>query len=180
MSCGSTQSTGSPTATTSVSLGATPSPSHTAQPGWKTYVNARWGYSIDYPSDWFDLPNFGAPDTEKYFSNEKVGAPLEMFAQGVWETIEVQSNATGSCPPSYVLQNVVRQSSTSVDSVATTRYVINMTPSGAEAAYTIGVWLMHGGSCFSIEFVSLTPSARDAIAGVADQTIASFKFGSSS
>jgi PsbP-like protein len=179
MSCGGTQATSSPSVTTSVSPSAAPSPGHTAQPGWKTYVSARWGYSIDYPSDWFDLANFGAPDTEKYVSNENVGAPLEMSSHGVWETVEVQSNPT-ACPPSYVSTYVVRQSPTTVDGVATTRYVINQTPSGAEAAYLIGVWVTHGGSCYSIQFVSLTPSARDANADVADQTIASFKFGPSS
>jgi hypothetical protein len=63
------------------------SPRHTPPPGWKTYVSARWGYSIDYLGDWYDLANFGAPDTQKYFSNENVRAPLEMTARGVWETI---------------------------------------------------------------------------------------------
>ncbi len=178
MSCGSSQSTTSPSATASVSPSATPSPSRTAQPGWKTYVSARWGYSIDYPGDWYNLANFGPPDTQKYFSNENVGAPLEMTARGVWETIEVRAHPTGSCSPPYVSMYVIRQSSTTVDSVATTRYVINLTRSGSEAAYISGVWVMHSGSCYSIQFLSSTPSARDANAGVADQTIASFKFGS--
>jgi hypothetical protein len=65
-----------------------------------------------------------------------------------------------------------------VDGVATTRYVINMTPTGAEAAYLIGVWVMHGGSCYSIQFQSSTAATRDANGGVADQAIASFKSGS--
>ena len=178
MSCGGTQATSSPSVASSVSPSAAPSPGHTAQPGWKTYVSARWGYSIDYPSDWYDLANFGAPDTQKYFSNENVGAPLEMSAHGVWETIEVQSNSSGSCPPSYVSKYVLGQSPTTIDSLTTTRYVINMTPSGAEAAYIIGVWVTHAGSCYSIQFLSSMPSTRDANAEVADQTMASFKFGS--
>ena len=169
-SCSSTQSTSSPS--------ATPSPSHTAQPGWKTYVSARWGYSIDYPGDWFDLANFGAPDTQKYFSNENVGAPLEMSARGVWETIQVRPNSTGSCPPSVVSNHVIRQSSIAVDGLATTRYEVNLTPSGAEYSYSIDVWMMHGGSCYSIQFASFSPSRRDASAAVADQAIASFMFGS--
>jgi len=176
-SCGSNQSTGSPGATASVSPSGTPSPSHTAQPGWKTYLSARWGYSIDYPADWFDLDNAGAPDTQKYFSNERVGAPLEMTARGVWVTVEVQPNPTGPCPPSYVSKYVVRQSPTTLDSVATTRYVINMTPSGGEAGYIIGVWGMHSASCYSIQFLSTTPATRDALAGTADKLIASFRFG---
>ena len=185
-SCGSVPSAGSPRATASVSASAaasvspsaTPSPSHTPRAGWKTYLSPRWGYSIDYPTDWFNLDNAGAPDTYKYVSNEKVGAPLEMTAHGVWETIEIQPNSTGPCPPSYVSKWVVRQSPTTVDSVATIRYVINQTPSGAEAAYIAGVWVMHGGSCYSIQFVSSTAATRDANTDVADQTIASFRFGS--
>jgi len=176
-SCGSNQPTGSPGTTMTVSPSATPSPSHTAQPGWKTYLSARWGYAIDYPADWFDLDNAGAPDTQKYFSNERVGAPLEMTARGAWETVEVQPNPTGPCPPSYVSKYVGRQSPTTLDSVATTRYVINQTPSGGEAGYIIGVWVMHSASCFSIQFVSTTPATRDAIAGTAEKVIASFRFG---
>src|SRR5690349_21654018 len=166
LGCGS-QASGSPN-----------SPSHTAQPGWKTYVSTRWGYSVDYPADWYNLPNFGAPDTSKYFSNENVGAPVLMSSRGVWETIEVQPNSTGSCPPSIVSTYVIRKSPTTVDGVATTRYVSNVTPSGTEPAYTIGVWVTHSGSCYSLQFVSMTPSTRDASSAVTDQTIASFHFSS--
>jgi sugar lactone lactonase YvrE len=157
---------------------ARPSASHAAQPGWKTYVSGRWGYSIDYPSDWYDLPNSGAPDTQKYFSNEKVGAPLQMTDHGVWETIEVQPNSSGSCAPGSAPKYVIRQSATTVDGEAATRYVIDMTPSGGERAYIISAWVMHGGSCYSIQFLSQTAPTRDANAGLADQAIASFRFGS--
>ena len=51
MSCAGTVSTITPSPTTSLSPSATPAPRHTPQPGWKTYVSARWGYSIDYPGD---------------------------------------------------------------------------------------------------------------------------------
>lgn len=182
MSCGAAQSTGasttSATPTTSASQSATPAPSHTPQPGWRTYISARWGYSVDCPGDWYDLPNFGAPDTQKYFSNENVGAPLEMTARGVWETIGIEANSASPCPPSWVSRNAIRQSPATVDGVAATLYVINMTPSGGEAAYMIGVWVVHSRNCYSIQFQSSTPSTRAASAGVADQTIASFKFGS--
>jgi hypothetical protein len=127
---------------------------------------------------WYDLPNFGAPDTQKYFSNENVGDPLQMTARGVWETIGIAASSAGPCPPSYVAGSAILQSPTTVDGVATIRYVINMTPSGGEPAYLIGVWVLHSGSCYSIQFVSLTQSTRDANAGMADQTIASFRFGS--
>jgi hypothetical protein len=154
------------------------SPSPMARSGWKTYVSARWGYSIDYPGDWYDLGNAGAPDTEQYFSNETAGAPLGMTAQGVFETIEVQSISTRPCPPPYVSQWVIRRSAISVDGVETTLYVINMTPTGAEPAYMAGVWVTHGGACYSIQFLSLNPETRDTNTSVLAQAIASFKFGS--
>jgi len=62
--------------------------------------------------------------------------------------------------------------------VETTLYVINMTPTGADPAYMSGVWVTHGGACYSIQFLSLTPETRDANTSVAAQAIASFKFGS--
>jgi hypothetical protein len=127
---------------------------------------------------WYDLPNFGAPDTQKYFSNENVGAPLEMSSHGVWVTIGIEANSTAPCPPSWFSGNAIRQSPTTVDGVGAIRYVINMTPTGGESAYSIAVWVLHGGSCYSIQFVSLTQSTRDANARIADQAIASFKFGS--
>jgi hypothetical protein len=134
--------------------------------------------SVDYPGDWHDLGNAGAPDTEQYFSSETAGAPLGMTAQGVFETIEVQSISTRPCPPPYVSQGVIRRSPISVDGVETTLYVINMTPTGAEPAYIAGVWVTHGGACYSVQFLSLTPETRDANTSVAAQAIASFKFGS--
>jgi len=178
VSCGGGQSTTSPSATTSASPSVTPSPSHIAQPGWKTYVSARWGYSIDYPTSWYDVPNHGAPDTQKYFSNENVGAPLQMSASGVYETITIGLNQTEPCAPSWASGMAIRQSPITLDGVSTTRYVVNFTPSGTEASYLAGVWVSHSGSCYGITFQSQNPSARDTNIDVADQAIASFQFGS--
>jgi hypothetical protein len=175
MSCGGNQSatSGSPTA----SVGATPSVGHTAQPGWKAYISARWGYSIDYPTGWYDLHS-GAPDTQKYFSNENVGAPLQMSASGVYETIDVEPNQSEPCAPSWASGAAIRQSPITLDGVPTTRYVVNFTPSGAEPFYAVGVWVGHGGRCYGITFLSQNPSARDANIDVDSQAIASFRFGS--
>lgn len=178
MSCGGGQSAASGSPTASVAATATPSVSHTAAPGWKTYSSVRWGYSIDYPTSWYDLPNHGAPDTQKYFSNETVGAPLQMSASGVWETIDVEPNQSEPCTPPWASSMAVRQSPITLDGVSTTRYVVNFTPSGTEASYMVGVWDGHGGRCYGITFQSNNPSARDANIDVDDQAIASFRFGS--
>jgi hypothetical protein len=170
VSCGTRQSTTLPS--------ATPSPSHTAQPGWKTYVSARWGYSIDYPTGWYDLHS-GAPDTQKYFSNENVGAPLAMSANGVWETITIGLDQSEPCAlrpgPPYV---VISQALITLDNVPTTLYVFNLTSGGTEASYLIAAGASHRGTCYVITFLSLNSAARDANIDVAKQAIASFKFGS--
>jgi hypothetical protein len=154
---------------------ATPSPTNSRQARWQTYVSTRWAYSIGYPGDWYNLASFGLPDTQKYFANENVGAPLEMSSTGVWESIEVQTN-TASCPPSYLSDSVLRQSPITVGGVPATRLVINMTAAAAEASYITGVWVKRNGRCYSIQFLSQTAAARDANAGLADQIIASFRF----
>ena len=161
-------------ATLGISPSATPSPTNSPQARWQTYVSTRWGYSIGYPGDWHNLAGFGVPDTQKYFANENVGAPLEMSSTGVWETIEVQTKTT-SCPRSYVSNSVIRQSPTTVGGVPTTRLVVNMTAAAAEASYITGVWVKRDGRCYSIQFSSPTAAARDANAGLADQMIASFR-----
>ena len=178
MSCGGSRSASSGSPTASSPPTATPSASHTPKPGWKTYISPTWGYSIDYPTSWYDVHS-GAPETQKYFSNENVGAPLQMSASGVWETIDVEPNQSEPCTPPWASSAATRQSPITLDGVPTTRYVVNFTPSGTEASYMVGVWVGHSGSCYRITFLSLNPSARDANIGVADQAIASFRFGSS-
>jgi hypothetical protein len=176
MSCGGSPSASSGSPTASVPPTATPSVSHAPKPGWKTYISARWGYSIDYPTSWYDLPS-GAPDTQKYFSNEENAAPLHMSSHGVFETIDVEPNQSEPCAPSWASSAAIRQSPITLDGVPTTRYVVDFTPSGAEASYMVGVWVGHGGRCYGITFQSQNPSARDASIAVDDQAIASFRFG---
>ena len=73
---------------------------------------------------------------------------------------------------------VIGQSPMTLDGVPTTRYVVNFTPSGAEASYLVVVLVSHGGSCYGIDFLSQNPSARDANIDVDSQVLASFRFGS--
>jgi hypothetical protein len=145
-------------------------PAATAPSGWKVYTHPRWGYSVAYPATWFNLGNFGVPDTDKYFSNENVGAPLQLDKQGIWLTIRV---ADGTCPAPPALgpgqkqlvvggQSVVRTSGHSV-------------PAGAENTWTIAADVPGGGSCFSFIYVALSQSARDANLEVADRMITTLK-----
>jgi hypothetical protein len=73
------------------------SPSALQSPGWQAYSSPKWGYSIQYPQSWRSLPNFGAPDTEKYFSNENVGSPMSLDLDGIWLTITVSGFQGDQC-----------------------------------------------------------------------------------
>jgi hypothetical protein len=57
------------------------------QEEWNQYQNPTYGFTLQYPPGWFALPNLGAPDTDTYFSNESVGAPMEMSMEGIWLTV---------------------------------------------------------------------------------------------
>ena len=59
---------------------------------WQTYTNSQYGYTVKYPKNWYNLSNFGAPDTDKYFSNENVSAVMEMSGSGIWLTIRNQDS----------------------------------------------------------------------------------------
>ena len=82
-----------PTETPTVPINVIPTDSGSpAVKGWKNYQNQKYGYSINYPESWFNLQNFGAPDTDKYFSTKDIGAPLEMGSDGIWVTIRVEQD----------------------------------------------------------------------------------------
>src|SRR5262249_5423570 len=80
--CESTPSRGSavagtpvtaPTATMIPAQPSNPGAQATPSAGWERYTNSRWGYSLNFPQQWYSLANNGAPDTDKYFSSENVG-----------------------------------------------------------------------------------------------------------
>ena len=60
---------------------------------WKNYQNEKYGYSINYPNIWFDLPNYGAPDNDKYFSNKNITSPMEGGLEDTWATVRVNKNS---------------------------------------------------------------------------------------
>src|ERR1700694_3099629 len=81
----------------SASPSATPSSPPTATSDWSTYTSSKWGYTVKYPANWYDLPNSGAPDTDKYFSNQNVTTPAQMDQSGVLVTIRVHQDSSFNC-----------------------------------------------------------------------------------
>ena len=141
-----------------------------APAGWITYTHLKWGYSLWYPASWFDLDTFGAPDTQKYFSNERVGAPLQVDSAGIWLTIAV---ADGVCPSPATPGPGQKQ--LMVGGQLVTRTSGHFAPPGAEGGWTIGADVPGRGACFSFRYIAQTQEARDANLDIADQMISSFR-----
>jgi hypothetical protein len=141
-----------------------------AQPGWLTYTHPRWGYSLRYPDAWFDLDNFGVPDSQKYFSNERVGAPLQLDQNGIWLTIGVLD---GNCPTSPSSGRGERQ--LAVGSETVTRTTGRLESPGGEGGWTIGADVPGASQCFSFRYIASTQQARDANLDTADEMISSFR-----
>src|SRR3979409_1892840 len=70
---------------------------------WHHFHSEQLGYSVDYPPDWYDLPNQGAPETEKYFGSKKdIGAPLGMQADEVLLSLSTLNGGGRAAPPGNV------------------------------------------------------------------------------
>lgn len=152
---------------------STPSAPSVDTSGWGRYVDGGAGYSLPQPPGWRRLPNFGAPDSVRYFANERVTAPLQMDERGVWLTVQAKSQPQPGCfdrhPPSA---QVVDHVELTVGGVATSRYRLSV-----GNAHFLGATVYARGRCYRFAFVSLTRRARDAAAPTADAMLRGVTFG---
>ena len=124
---------------------------------FKTYTSAKWGWSIDYPASWFDLANFGAPDTDKYFATENVGAPLAMTNNnGLWLTIR---RFAESCQVEYP-GDVAERSSIVVDG-AHTEYIVREPARNSDDMWSASISLYSGGHCYNIGTLAYSRGVLD-------------------
>lgn len=139
--------------------------------GWERYTNSRWGYSLNYPKLWFSLPNNGAPDTDRYFSSENVGAPLETSGAGIFLTVRVTS---GACAP--VAGQVDGQATLIVAGSPVTRTYGVLSPPAGEQAWVIDAAIAHSSRCVAFHYLAQTREAREVNLAVADAMITSLSF----
>jgi len=143
---------------------------------WKTYSHAKWGYTFRYPSQWYELGTLGAPDTEEYLSNEKVGSPISLSPTGVFVAISIHNSTSSSdCSLHGVPTNptaIDRTESVSIDGNATSLYAIG----GGEPYLQLNA--MRGNYCHMFSFVFRTVSVRDSTEPVVQALVATFRFGS--
>ena len=163
-------------AVTAVAWSATPaqssSPSQvTPIATWQRYISSKWGYSLNYPQQWFSLPNNGAPDTDKYFSNENVGAPPEMTKTGIYLTVRVTS---GACAPAA--GEIDGQATLIVAGSPITRTYGLLSPPAGERAWVIDAAIAHSSRCVAFHYLAQTQAARDGSLPIADAMISSLNF----
>ena len=138
---------------------------------WEHYTNSKWGYSLNYPKQWYSLDSNGAPDTDKSFSSQNVGAPLEMTAAGIWLTVRVTSRACASVPG-----RVDGQATLIVAGSPVTRTYGMLSPPAGEQAWVIDAAIPHSSRCIALHYLARTQAARDGSLAVADGMITSLSF----
>jgi hypothetical protein len=138
--------------------------------GWRSSLSQSWLYSLAYPATWFELANYGAPDNQKYFSNQNVGAPLEMEPGGVWFGISVDPQPGSSCSGPSNPKAIV--SPITIDGEVTTKY-LNPPPN-----YQSSMWaaVIHHGWCYKFTFITYSQKTRDQNMADMDAILASFRF----
>jgi hypothetical protein len=144
--------------------------------GWLTYSSSKWGYSVDYPGNWCNLGSGGAPDTELYFSNEKVDNPKYLSSSGIFLSLSV---VAGACPTPSPAERIDGQGIVKVAGQNVSR-TYGYGPGGTEPPYwIIRAAVAQGSNCYTFRFISLAPKARDDNLLIADRMITSFIFTSS-
>lgn len=160
-----------PTPTGIAALPSSPAAQVTPAAGWERYTNPRWGYSLNYPKQWYSLANNGAPDMDKYFSSENVGAPLEMSRAGIYLTVRVTSGACAS-----VAGRVDGEATLIVAGSPVTRTYGVLSPPAGEQAWVIDAAIAHSSRCVAFHYVANTQAARDGNLAAADAMITSLSF----
>ena len=143
---------------------------------WTTHTSAKWGYALRHPATWLDIPNNGAPDSQKYVASENVSNPLALSATGVYLTIEVNQNASAFCGHNELqkahLAGTDRTVTVKVDGAPVTLHLGALAP--MQAIYTS---VNHVAYCYLFVFLFQTTQARDATEATAKEVVESFRFG---
>jgi hypothetical protein len=128
------------------------------------YTSTKWLYSISYPAGWYDVPNNGAPDTQKYFATAPTGAPEGVGEGGMWVTVGVNEVPTAKCQvgPGWAMTQTVQ-----LDGVTAALY-------GGPHSRTL--YIVYKDWCYHFDFIVYTTAAWDAHRLDAYAIVSSFRF----
>lgn len=157
-----------------------------AENGWYKYNNTSLGFSINYPSNWFKVSDDNQESPAVYFSNQNVGAPLEMTPGGVY--VEVSKN-----PDTYKSFDIILESYRTGKAVSglteytnTTEITLSdqeaykyiaktKTDADTEQIYTVNYSLKQGDHVYTLMFMTLDKATADQNITLYDEFAASFK-----
>lgn len=168
----------SPAPSLTPSAKPSPLPTPAVPAGWKAYTSLQWGYAIAYPASWYNLPNLGAPDTDKYFSNEIVGAPLGMSSNGLWAMVRITSS---TCPgPTWAAMKPAGSYAVSMGDQHGTAYSVDpdlSIPGGRDLWYGVSMGVPRSGGCTFLVVETLNQATRDASIPLALQWMGTLRQG---
>jgi hypothetical protein len=142
-------------------------PAQSPTPAYLAYASSAWLYSLEYPSSWFNLANFGVPSTEKYFSNQQIGTPEQLDANGIWLTITVNAQPTRPCTDSGLVRSDVTQAPITVDGESTSEY---------SDAGGVSAFVTHHSWCYTFGFIATGQQDLDQHKAEIDHILLSFRF----
>ncbi|HVS47276.1 MAG TPA: hypothetical protein VHJ99_00050 [Candidatus Dormibacteraeota bacterium] len=164
-------SNASPTRAASPSPAASPTSDPTA--AWTTYTSAKWGYSFQHPQAWMDLGSLGAGDTEEYLSNEQVGSPISLDANGIFVAISIHQITGQTCAEHGIFNRAMdKQDAIVVDGTSSTLYALSVDMPFMQLN------VERAGYCYMFSFVFTSLQIRDSDENVAAQMLSrTFRFG---
>lgn len=151
-----------------------PSPTNDPTANWQTFTSPSLGYSLKTPSNIRYQGSGGAPDPDDYFSNENVGSPQSLDANGIFIDIVVNHDAGDVClNHSLNSASVERADSLVVDTVPANLRLLSW-----QGTYGMSLNLQRNSYCYEIVFVAGSKSARDSNVSTAQLMLGStFRFG---
>lgn len=149
--------------------------------GWYKHTNIKFGYSVEYLSNWYDA---GTIENDQYFSNEQVGSPLEMTNEGVWLTIRksnnlelyntiIESDSKGSA--TLGLSLIKNSQKIDINGREAYKYTTECTANAdTECGYTVDYSIKDGNDLYTLQFFTRTKATSDKNDELYDQVANTF------
>jgi TolA-binding protein len=147
------------------------------------YLYVQYDYSIKYPKNWYNFPNFSMSDSEKSFSNKNVGYPLEIGPDGIWIAISIRENteylslsewaSRHTHSPQAVVANV---KNININGLSAIQQVEDFTKTeGTDGGYSMVTYLAQDKKVYSIRSITYKGATFDEYKNEYNLIVESFK-----